>query len=571
MIRRSVVCFAIVIFAIIGAGRSVAQDPDDIQNGIKAYGTYRGGEVDSVSMTNGNLTLDIPLVAYPQRGQLHLSYKLVYNNKNFSQITKCIGVDGCTTFVHSNSSGLAAVPEQGFGGTSVELNGLGDVGFYSYSLSNTDGASHQLAGLSTTNYESVDGTGLEDYIPSTGAGYVTDADGTRYGGLGLPEQAGTQEDVNGNQISAAAGGGVLDTVGRTIPPLPTTISATSGSGSCPSGPLPVSLYGQWVVPGPNGGTSTYLFCWVQVEAWVIYNSSTDTYASGSHPNLQSLVLPNGTAWTFQYSTDNNGDLVQITFPTGGTISYVWNGGGSCTGLLVPPRWLASRTVNANDGTGNHTWSYSYSGPTTVTDPLGNNTVYTNTAESSCSFYTTQVQYYQGAVLSSNLLKTVSTTYSRTGSPFSSVGGPATYMNIVPTQVTTTWAANGKTNQITKGYDSGFTFPSPNGNGLIYTGLYGKVIAQKEYDYGTSSGVPGPLLRQTNTNYAWQSPNPNSSSYLTNNLLNLVYSSQITDGTTQMAFTQYGHDETATIASGMGAGRTSILRFGRAPIVAIRHQ
>ncbi len=38
------------------------------------------------------------------------------------------------------------------------------------------------------------------------------------------------------------------------------------------------------------------------------------------------------------------------------------------------------------------------------------------------------------------------------------------------------------------------------------------------------------------------------------MMNLVYSSQTTDGTNQMAYTQYGHDETATIASGMGASQ-----------------
>ncbi|MBI3477118.1 MAG: RHS repeat-associated core domain-containing protein [Acidobacteria bacterium] len=127
------------------------------------------------------------------------------------------------------------------------------------------------------------------------------------------------------------------------------------------------------------------------------------------------------------------------------------------------------------------------------------------------------------------------------------------MNILPTQTTTTWA-NGKTSQVTMSYDSGFTFPNPTGSGAGYTGLYGKVITQKEYDYGTSSGVPGPLLRQTNTSYVWQSPNPHFSNYLSNNMLNLVYSSQITDGTSQKAFTQYGYDETATIASGMSAAQ-----------------
>lgn len=128
------------------------------------------------------------------------------------------------------------------------------------------------------------------------------------------------------------------------------------------------------------------------------------------------------------------------------------------------------------------------------------------------------------------------------------------MNVLPTQITTTWAANGKTSQVKNTYDSGFAFSDPSGSGTNYSGLYGKVITQKEYDYGTTSGQPGPLLKQTNTSYAWQSPNPHYSNYLSNNMMNLVFSSQITDGSTQMAYSQYGYDETATVASGLGTAQ-----------------
>jgi RHS repeat-associated protein len=219
-----------------------------------------------------------------------------------------------------------------------------------------------------------------------------------------------------------------------------------------------------------------------------------------------------------------------------------------SGCACRRKWLTSRTLNANDETGNHTWNYTYgnNNTTTLEDPLANYTVYTNSFESWCTSYTTSVQYYQGAVSANNLLKTVSTTYSSTPSPFGPEVGSPYYMNIVPTQITTTWA-NGKTSQITKSYDSGFRFLDPRGNGVQYTGLYGKVTVQKDYDYGTTSGQPGPLLRQTNTSYAWQSPNPNYSTYLSNNMLNLVYSTQITDGTNQKAYTQYGYDETTPIA------------------------
>jgi RHS repeat-associated protein len=544
MNRRAIACFALLpLFVIVSAGWSVAQDPDDIQNGIKPYGAYRGGDIDSVSMTNGNLIVDIPLVSYPQRGKVHLGYSLFFTHKKNWRVKTICGVDGCntiTTLYTTTPPDVHAIQDQGF-----VLEQVNDVN----SLLAPDGASHQLAALSTTNYESVDGTGYHAYIPTPGTGFATDPEGTRFP---FTTNGVSQEDTNGNEITLLSGGAVIDTVGRTIPALP----SGGGSGNCPSGPLPVTGSAQWVVPGPNGGSSTFVLCWAKVTVYTFYSTNNGFWTTAAENYLQSVVLPNGTAWTFQYSTDFNGDVTQITFPTGGTISYVWTPSGpSCAGTPLP-RFIASRTVNANDGTGNHAWNYSYSGGvTTVSDPLGNNTVYTNTSLGTCGYYTTAVQYYQGAVQPATLVKTVSTTYSSSPSPFGydppnpTVSLPN--INVVPTQIKTTWAANGKTSQVTKSYDSGFTFSWQGSN---YPGIYGKVLTQKEYDYGTTSGQVGPLLKQTNTSYAWQSPNPNYSTYLSNNLMNLVYSSQITDGASQKAYTQYGYDETATIASGMGAAQ-----------------
>jgi RHS repeat-associated protein len=498
--------------------------------------------------------LNIPLVSYPQRGKLHLGYELVYNRKSYMQKTQCI-IDTCTTYdsLVGGIVPITLVSDRGFTTkvTTVPEQGAPNESVGWYSLVAPDGASHILGQISSTEYETVDGTGYHyHYDPNDPTGDVAyDADGSKIG------QAGMLEDTNGNQLTWSAD--VTDSVGRTIPSFG---GSSSGAGTCPSGPLPVNENKVWNVPGPNGGTSTFVFCMALVDIVENYDITDDTQVWHEVGYLQSVVLPNGTTWTFQYSTDGNGDLTEITLPTGGTISYTWIGGaGSCSGADKGPSILASRTVNANDGTGNHQWTYNNlwnyqtgSGPT-VTDPLGNNTVYTLTALGFCQSYVTAVNYYEGAVQSSNLLKTVTTTYSSTPSPFGPTVGEYA-MNIVPTQVTTTWP-NGKTSQVAKTYDSGFTFLSPRENdNTKYSGLYGKVTIEKDYDYGTTSGVPGPLLKQTNTSYIWQSPNPNYSTYLSNNMLNLVYSTQITDGTNQKAYTQYGYDETATIASGMGASQ-----------------
>jgi len=137
------------------------------------------------------------------------------------------------------------------------------------------------------------------------------------------------------------------------------------------------------------------------------------------------------------------------------------------------------------------------------------------------------------------LKTVSTTYNSSTSRNVSPG----YVNVVPAQVTTTWP-NGKTSQVTKSYDSGFTYTDYLGQSGD-AGIYGKVTSEAETDYG--QGVAGSLLRTTNTSYqAFQNSN-----YLTNNLLNLPYSVQVNDGGgTQRAYTTYGYDEYSLNSSGI---------------------
>src|SRR4051812_14037260 len=100
MNRHAMVGFIMTVaFGLSVASQSSAQDNDDLQQGLKAYGTYRGGEIDSVSMTNGGLSLDVPLASFPQRGKVSSGFKLVYvGSKNYVETTHCAG-DQCTTRV----------------------------------------------------------------------------------------------------------------------------------------------------------------------------------------------------------------------------------------------------------------------------------------------------------------------------------------------------------------------------------------------------------------------------------------------------------------------------------------
>src|SRR6266700_40560 len=63
---------------------AAAQEGFDVQKGLTPYGSYKGGDLDSVNMINGNLTLHVPLISLPQRGKsLNLSYGIYNNDKQF--------------------------------------------------------------------------------------------------------------------------------------------------------------------------------------------------------------------------------------------------------------------------------------------------------------------------------------------------------------------------------------------------------------------------------------------------------------------------------------------------------
>ena len=211
------------------------------------------------------------------------------------------------------------------------------------------------------------------------------------------------------------------------------------------------------------------------------------------------MLPNSTAWTFEF--DGEANLDAIVTPTGATVSYTRAIQGP---FGTPPNQIyneviASRTVNANDGTGPHTWTYSgypttATGSVTVTDPDGDQTVHSLTPfggsyPAPATYYETSVQYNRNIGGTQTLLKTVATNYSTPTCVFFGSQTTSICLNLVPTSVTTTWP-NARVSETVKSYDAGI---SGNSNGPI---LLGQVLQENDYDYG--NGSPGALLRQTVT-------------------------------------------------------------------------
>lgn len=571
-----------------------ATTPDDLM-GLMPYAAYHGGDIDNINLFNGHLVVKMPFLNYPQRGNaLRVEFDLMYNGKPYQVQRFCPPKGSCfnqwfpsgfsqgwSGYLPSPAAGVNVVNADSVGIASAValISAAGQPQRYSdlFKVMTADNGSHLLGLVSGTGgncgpggssylyysdwgtFQALDATGWQVQIPNCTSGVtaIIGPSGVRYG------QGGLQQDSNGNVISVTSGcppGApcssfpltLTDTLGRQIPEPPTSLYSSNASTSlCPSGVLPPVTAVYWTPPGYNGGSLQYLFCFVSVPINLPPEGSAGGVSLPPVNVVQSITLPNGQSWQFAYQdTDGGtfagqptsfGSLTQITLPTGGTISYAYATGSGATCDLYS-RWVTSRTVNANDGTGPHTWTYSYGSTTVVTDPLGNDTVHT--VWGPCTSYDTSTQYYQGHQSGGTLLKTVATAYQ-------SFSGPNSLLPTIeiPTQVTTTWP-NNQVTQTAKAYDAGFTYIPYELTGLQNgTVTYGKVISQTDYDYGT--GAAGGKLRSTNTSYAWQSPNLNYSSYLANNLLNLASTVLVLDGGgTQRSYTTYGYDESSLQSSGV---------------------
>jgi RHS repeat-associated protein len=445
-------------------------------------------------------------------------------------------------------------------------------------VNTADGSQHFMAATPTSaldpngnplTSESVDTTGLRldlsnpdptTGIPSTGV--LTDRHGNRYQlnkwagtcststdgqtntiTCALASHTASMTDVNGNVLTLNQGvslGPTIDTMGR---------SFTAGyfsSGTQTSDPTGCVLSGQsfdaaiiYVYPGPGGASQQIKACYANIPISTAFGQGTVKEAQNASQPLTSMaeiatvIMPDNSLWVFQY--DSYGNVTSIGLPNGGSISYSWEkvSIAPCTNTQFS-RAVSSRTINDNNGhsfTWNYQWGTLANGTltNTATDALNNDTVHTFTALSGgCpSLYETTTQEYQGTGSSRTLLKQTVTQYSHASSlngitTPNYTGGAA---NVVPTTIQTTVYPSGRTDLVTKSYDTGLGANAP---------IFGNVVTEKDYDWGQNT-----LLRETDTTYQWQV----DSRYLTANLLDLPASVVLKDGSgCALSETDYTYDE-----------------------------
>src|SRR6266446_4159570 len=88
--------FAPLIFALICVPTAFGQTTPDLEEGVKPYGSFHGGDIDQVSLSSGKLALDIPLISYPQRGgKIKVGFDLRWQNIT-PRLTEVCDVNGCS-------------------------------------------------------------------------------------------------------------------------------------------------------------------------------------------------------------------------------------------------------------------------------------------------------------------------------------------------------------------------------------------------------------------------------------------------------------------------------------------
>jgi RHS repeat-associated protein len=313
-------------------------------------------------------------------------------------------------------------------------------------------------------------------------------------------------DTNGNYL-----GDGPDSSGRTV-----VITTQNGN---------ITYYD---VLAPDGSRSRFTVTSVSGNVHTAFGGVDYSGTVGPYLYIQSIQLPNGTSYTFQYdfgtAPGNYGELTQMTLPTGATIQYTWTSFYDY-GADVN-RWVSGRTTpggawtytTTQNGTAPCFFNPAQSCPLNrlvVGKPDGNQVAYVFNVEGVSGAFVTKVDYYNGSAASGMLLKEVTPDYD-------GFFRPIRYTTTIP---------NGASNLVSK---FEYTYASTSGLNRLIQWI-------KEWDFG--SGTFGPLRRQTYISYL------SSSSYTNLNIINRPLSKIIYNGSgTVIAQTQFGYDESTVMGT-----------------------
>src|ERR1700677_4439030 len=128
-------CLLILAAFVICFRPTHAQTPT-VDQGVNPYSTLHGGDLDSVSLQNSALLLHIPLLSYPQRGDLHLGFTIAYDNHEILSNVNC--TQYCTTAWYVQGVGVHIMADLPW------VNSTPVNGYLQYKAFSADGTGHPM-------------------------------------------------------------------------------------------------------------------------------------------------------------------------------------------------------------------------------------------------------------------------------------------------------------------------------------------------------------------------------------------------------------------------------------------
>jgi RHS repeat-associated protein len=532
-----ILTLAVFVFALHG-NVCLAQ----VDRGTPPFQSFGGGP-DVINLGKLNVHYSIPVFSRPGRG-IPFNYALAYDSSVWT-------ISGGAWIPASSTWGLQRDVAATVGVFYVRFTSLRSDcdsqpgGFYSFGpYVDSAGTSHDVFASPINenpdciNYSktttAIDGSGITVTATGLPSASITLKSGqtitpllSSYGS----SASGNATDSNGNSITSSVSGTTTkfyDTLSTTTPVL--TIDASNASAVKYEYASPANPAAQAVASYKNYTVQTNFQCPSVNEYGPIANVSL----------IDKITLADGSYYQFSYeqtpisgSQNVTGRLASLRLPTGGTISYSYQGGDKGTGVMCVDGSTSGFDRTTPDGT----WQYQRTGTspaytTTITSPAdpvtGQNNV---TVINFQGNYETQRQVYQGAA---------------TGTPLTSVitcynGNLA---NCNTTAVTTPFS------QITK-------FTQFNGGSQVrldtfYDG-YGSVTETDQYDFGASTPT-----QKTTTLYGSYVSASDTCTALTNGIVDHPCKVTVADGSGNLkAKTTYGYDETAAVSSGVTTNHVSV--------------
>jgi RHS repeat-associated protein len=479
------------------------------QTGLPPFGSIDQVGLEYRNNQDLNVLLAIPITSSPGRGGLNLNFSVVYNSSIWANVYGTWEPNSNNAFFGWSTGFNSGSVTYKYTTTQRLCNrNQGDATYiYTWTYQNyvyfdALGTSHPLPlywqEVENDCLQTDTTTGTFSGSASDGSGYLSSitisdpVDVRILGRGGISLGPATITDTNGNYMSSTTNGSEIDWTDSAGRVALKTITGTSST--------------QYKYLDPTGAyqTTTLNFQSFNIKSNFGCSGVTEWNEPGTYLPT-SLVLPNNQTYIFTYeqtpgySGYTTGRLQRVTLPTGGYYEYDYPGANDSVNCSDGTTLTMNRVVS--DGTNSATWKYvrnTTNLTTTITTPQLADTPNANDMKvvfNSSGQETSRVIYKESPGV--NALRIVNTTWASNGTP-------ATQVTILEDGTTQS--------KVATTYDS---------NGLL--------DSVSEYNFGT--GAPGTLFRTTN--YTYQT----STNYTSRNILNLVTSKQIKDGSGTLQYRQ----------------------------------